>query len=207
MRNATARGLLGRGSVVRLVPILALLLGLPAAAGDRSALAGTALAPASGYAALPMLQPATTDTPSLRQGAVYPPPPSVPIGASICGPLLSNTSIPVCMVAGTNISAAKGGLGVYGLTIRAMQGQMFPNLQRDITLSQEEASGLFIVLGHSKFNGLLADTQVVMLNAIVHTLGQTLQTGNVYRLEVDQKTGNLDFRYILVGTATFTYLP
>jgi hypothetical protein len=207
MRKTHAGGHSWRGSAVRLVPILALVLGLPAAAGDRGALAGTARAPASGAAALPLLRPATDDTPSLRQGAVFPPPPSVPIGASICGPLLSSTTIPVCLVAGTSISVAKGGLGVYGLAIRAAQSQAFPNLQRDITLSQEEASGLYMVLAHGKFDGLLADTQVLLLDAVTRRLGQTLLPGNVYRLEVDQKTGNLDFRDYLVGTATFTYLP
>src|SRR5207244_636279 len=105
----------------------------------------------------------------------------------ICGPLFSNTSLPACQKSGTTISAQKGGLAAYGLSIRAAQGRGFPNLKRDITLSQEEANGLDVVLAHGKFDGLLGNTQVVMLDAIARRLGQKLQTGNVYHLEVDQK--------------------
>jgi hypothetical protein len=143
----------------------------------------------------------------MREGAVFPPPPSVPTGASICGPLFSNTSLPVCQVTGITISAQKGGLAAYGLSIRAAHGQMFPNLRRDITLSQEEATGLHVVLAHAQFNGLLGDTQVLTLDMIVRHFGQKLQTGNVYSLEVDQKTANLDYKWVLVGVVTFTYVP
>lgn len=196
-----------RGSPFWLAPLLVLLCGVLAVPGDRRALAHMANTPAAIRIALPALVPATADTPSMRQDAVYPPPPSVPDAVSICGPLFSNTSVPTCQASGTTISVQKGGLAAYGLAISAGGRKGFPNLQRDITLSQEEASGLFVVLGHGRFDGLLGATQVVMLDAIVRRLGQVLQPGNAYRLEVDQKTGNLDFRYSLVGSAMFVYVP
>jgi hypothetical protein len=198
------RYLLRRSSLQLVLPAIG-LLGLLLFAGYR-AVAVTS-APSDSFAALGRvaLQPAETTNPQAPPIVVYPPPASVPPGVSICGPLFSATHVPTCRASGTTISGERGELASYALVINVAPSGAFPNYTRDISESQQVASGLFNVLGHAKFDGPLTAIQVIMLSDIQSRLSLQLLGGNTYRIEVDQKTAPVNFLYYLVGAASFIY--
>jgi hypothetical protein len=192
----------GLRPVLLAVGLAALLLSI----GDRAVVAtsaGTAVHPALARVAH---QPAATGTPQAPPIVIYPPPLNLPVGVSICGPLFNMTQRPTCKASGTIISGERGELALYAIVIKAAPIRGFPNITRDLSESQQVVGSLYTVLGHAKFSGLLSAIQVIPLSDIQARLGLQLLADNIYRIEVDQKTGNPDLRYYLVGAASFNYI-
>ena len=191
----------GRRPIVFAIALVAPLL----VASDRAPALTAARVSTNSAVPLLAMQPSDSMSPAAPALVIYPPPRVVPAGVSICGPLFTAAQRPTCAATGTLIQGEHGDLSSFGLAIALPGKHRFPNLTRDITLSQRVAGNLYTVLGHAKFDGQLIGTQIISLSQLQAHLRLQLIGGNVYRVEVDQKTGALDFRDDLVGIASFTY--